>query len=483
MENLHKKNIIIGTLWALFGQFGYMLVGLTANIILARILTPYVFGQIGIVMFFIIIAKVFTESGLSGAIIRKKNATATDYSTVFIFNLIISIILVVTLFFSAEPIAEFYNDIALKNIIRVTSLVLLIYAFQIIHITKLVQQLEFRKKATYEFIAILLSAITAITFAYKGFGVWAIVLMQILTATILSLLLWIFEEWPTTFVFSFKSFKKLYNFGINTTFSLLLNTVFDNVYQLILGKYFAISQTGLYYQAKKIQEVPVNSLGSLAHSVIFSSLAKVQDDKNQFNLLYNKISTTVSAIMGFVTLFVIFYAKNLIIILFGEQWLGSIFFLQILVIAGFFHVHEIFNHVIFKTFDQTQKILYLEIVKKIILTVSIIIGVILLDISILLYGYLFTSILSYFLNSFYSCKVTNESFFADFIRILKTIVSVSLTIGLIQFISHKIFFKDFYSFILLPVMVIMYFVLLRILNAFNIIKDTKSVYQTVFSKK
>ena len=121
MEDLHKKNIIIGTLWALFGQFGYMLVALIANIILARILTPYEFGQVGIVMFFIIISKVFTESGLSGAIIRKKDATPTDYSTVFIFNLILSLVLVVVLFFAAEPIAHFYNDIELKNIIRVSN--------------------------------------------------------------------------------------------------------------------------------------------------------------------------------------------------------------------------------------------------------------------------------------------------------------------------------------------------------------------------
>ena len=230
MKSLHKKNIIIGTLWTLIGQFGYLSVALISNIILARILSPYEFGQIGIVMFFIIISKVFTESGLSGAIIRKKDATATDYSTVFIFNLILSVVLVIILFFAAGPIANFYNDIDLKGIIRVSSIVLIIYALQITHITKLVQQLQFRKKVTYEFIAILVSSITAIIFAYNGFGVWAMVLMQILTAFILSLLLWMFEKRPSLFVFSLSSFKKLYKFGVNTTFSLLINTVFDNIY-------------------------------------------------------------------------------------------------------------------------------------------------------------------------------------------------------------------------------------------------------------
>ena len=256
MESLHKKNIVIGTLWTLIGQFGYLSVALISNIILARILSPYEFGQIGIVMFFIIISKVFTESGLSGAIIRKKDASAVDYSTVFIFNLILSLVLVVVLFFAAGPIANFYNDIELKDIIRVSSVVLLIYAFQIIHITKLVEQLEFKKKATYEFIAILTSSITAILLAYQGFGVWAMVIMQILTALILSLLLWLFEERPTVFMFSLSSFKKLYKFGINTTFSLLLNTFFDNIYQLILAKYFAIIQTGLSTKRKKYKKFP-----------------------------------------------------------------------------------------------------------------------------------------------------------------------------------------------------------------------------------
>ena len=233
----------------------------------------------------------------------------------------------------------------------------------------------------------------------------------------------------------------------------------------------------------KIQEVPISALGNIAHSVIFSSLAKVQDDKKQFNLLFNKISTALSAIMGFLSLFIVFYSKNIITILFGEQWLGSFFFLQILIVVAFFHIHETYNHVIFKTFDQTQKILYLEIVKKIIQSISIIIGIIFLDITILLYGYLFTSIISYSLNLYYARKETNESFSSELFKISKIIFSACITAILLFVISFNLNFEGYFNFALLPFMVITYFMLLKIMNVFNVVEDAKSIYQNVLKKK
>lgn len=481
MDSGHKKNIIIGTIWTLIGQFGYLSVALISNIILARILTPYEFGQIGIVMFFIIMSKVFTESGLSGAIIRKKDADAVDYSTVFIFNLILSVVLVVILFFAAGPIADFYNDIELKDIIRYSSVVLLIYAFQITHITKLVQQLEFRRKATYEFIAILISSITAILLAYKGFGVWAMVTMQILTALILTILLWLFEKRPTVFMFSLSSFRNLYRFGMNTTISSLLNTVFDNIYQLILGKYFAINQTGLFYQAKKIQEIPVQVIGSLAHGVIFSSLAKVQDSKKQFTFLFDRITTSFAALLGLLTLLVVLYAENIIVMLYGQQWLASAFYLQVLIIAAFFYVHEVLNQIIFKTFDQTQKILYLEIVKKIIQSVSITLGIIFLNLEILLYGFLVTNVISYLANAYYSRKELNESIGSEITLTLKIVISCLITAATIFTCISFFDLEGFRTFYLIPFAVLIYFILLKILRAFDVIKDVRIILKNSFS--
>ena len=187
--------------------------------------------------------------------------------------------------------------------------------------------------------------------------------------------------------------------------------------------------------------------------------------------------------MGLLSLFVVFYSKNIITILFGEQWLGSVFFLQILMIAAFFHIHETYNHVIFKTFDQTQKILYLEIVKKVIQSISIIIGIIFLDILILLYGYLLTSIISYSLNLYYARKETNESFSSELIKISKIILSGCLTAIFLLIISFYLNFEGYFSFVLAPFMVMTYFVLLKFMGVFYVIKDAKTIYQNIVKKR
>ncbi len=206
--------------------------------------------------------------------------------------------------------------------------------------------------------------------------------------------------------------------------------LFDNIYQLVLGKYFAISQTGLFYQAKKIQEMPLNLLSTLSNSVIFSVLAKTQDDRAQFNLLFNRISTILSALMGFFCLSVFIYAENIIVLLYGKDWIESVFFLQVLILVAYFHVHETFNGIIFKTFDQTQKILYLGIAKKIIQAVSILVGVILMDIKILIYGFLVTNVASYCINVYYSKKEINESAQKDLMVSLKVILTGVVTAGI-----------------------------------------------------
>jgi teichuronic acid exporter len=335
-----KKGLISGFYWSLIGQVGYMLIALISNVILVRLLSTKEFGQVGIIMFFILLAKVLTESGFSGALVRKKNATHKDFTTVFIFNLIVSLLLFLFFVFISDYVADFYRDPALKNILIVSSFVLIINAFQITHNAKLVKNLEFKKKSIYSFISILIASIVAVILAFNGAGVWSIVAMQLLTAFILTLLLWVYEGSVGKIIFSKTSFKELFKFGIYTTLASVLNTIFENVYQLVLGKYFSINQTGLFYQAKKIQEIPVGIIKSTTLGVVFSSLSKVQEDLNSFNSLYKKIITVFTALVGFICVFVFFYAENIILLLYGEKWIGAIFFIQVLIIASFFYMQE-----------------------------------------------------------------------------------------------------------------------------------------------
>lgn len=475
MDNNFKKSIVSGFIWSFLGQGGYLIIGLVANIILARLLTPFEFGQVGIIMFFIVIAKVLTESGLSGALVRKNDATEEDYSTVFIFNLVISVSLMLLLIVFSGTISRFYDDPQLENILIVSSSVLLISAFQITQNIKLVRELQFKKKAKYEFIAIFLSSIIAVVLALNEAGVWSIVVMQISTVLILTILLWTFEGPLKRFTFNVSSFKKLYKFGINTTLASLLNTAFDNIYQLILGKYFAISQTGLYFQGKKLQQVPVGVIKSTTLGVVFASLSKVQDDSKQFDYLYNKIVAFFTVIVGAICLFVFFYAENIIMLLYGEKWIDAVFYLQILIVSSFFYMQEMFNRIIFKVFDRTEKILYLEIIKKAIQSISIIIGVFLLNIEVLMYGFLLTSIISFFINFYVSRKILGNVKWNEVILVFK-VALISIITVLIGFILNNLFeLRMYQTFYLIPVLILIFILGIKIFKVLNFKNDVSTL--------
>jgi len=479
MSKTFKRDIVTGFFWSFIGQFGYMFVGLVANIILARLLSPYEFGQIGIIMFFIVMAKVLTESGLSGALIRKNDATELDFSTVFVFNLGVSITLMLLLILFSGTIANFYDDTELKYIIIATSSVLLINAFQITQNARLIKDLKFRKKALYEFIAIFTASIIGIALALYNAGVWAMVAMQISTAFILTILLWIFEGDITNFSFSKTSFKGLYRFGVNTTLASLLNTAFDNIYQLILGKYFAISQTGFFYQGKKIQEVPVKIIRSTTLGVVFSSLSKLQDNSKQFEMYYRRIVSLFTIAVGLICLLVYFYAHNIIQLLYGEKWLGAVFYMQVLIIAAYFYMHEMFNRVIFKVFDKTEKILYLEIIKKSIQAVSILIGVLAKSIEILLYGFLATSIISFFINYYESRKVQNNFSWYEIILVVKVAMIAVGTVLIGYLLNKTLYLEKYQSFYLLPLLILIFILSIRVFQVSKLEKDFKSVFKII----
>lgn len=474
-----KKSFITGFIWSFAGKSGYLLVALLTNIILARLLTPYEFGQVGIVMFFIIISKVLTESGLTGALVRKKDATEEDFSTVFIFNLAISVLLFLLLLLFSGVIADFYDNKALQNILIALSFILIINAFQFTQNAKIVRDLKFKKQSLYAMISVIVSSIIGITLALLGYGVWALVIMQICNAFVLTLVYWIFEGPVKSFVFKKESFKSLYKFGVNTTLASLINTVFDNIYNLILGKYFSIQQTGLFYQAKKLQEIPVGVIKSSTLGVVFSTLSKLQDDREEFKKFYDRIVTVFTTLVGLICLLIYFYAEQAILLLYGEQWLGAVFFMQILIIASFFYMQEMLNRVLFKVFDRTDKILYLEIIKKIIQTVTIVVGVVLMDLEILLYGFLLTSVISYFINYYHSRKVYESFSWKEIIMVLKVIAIGGGVVLALFGLNNTLNLKGYELFYLLPVLIGLYFILAKFLGVVNIISETKLIVNQI----
>ncbi|SNS23272.1 Membrane protein involved in the export of O-antigen and teichoic acid [Belliella buryatensis] len=464
-----KNELISGTLWSIGGQLSSLAISLLANIYLARQLSPEEFGQMGIVMFFIVISNVFSEGGLAGAIIRKEKVTKIDYSTVFVFNIFVSFLCFCIIYLISESIGKFYSDPVIKNLLVFASIILIVNAFHITQNASLVRSMRFKQKSLYNFIAVFFSSIVGVILAKTGYGVWSLVTMHVLTSVITTVLLISFEGFLPRLRFSFDSFSSLYSFGVNTTLASLLNTAFDNIYQLILGKYFSILQVGLFFQAKKIQDVPGNIISRVLQSVIFSSMSKLQDDKNKFIKEYKTIMVFFSVILGIITLLFFLYAKNILSLLLGEKWLGATLFLKFLTVASFFYFHEMLNRVIFKVFNKTRKILVLEVVKKIILSLTIVLGIIKTDINVLMLGLVFSNVISYLLNTYQSNKIIGGLFRIELFFIIKIIFVISFIISLCEIIFNFNKIEGLEAFYFLPLIFILYFFSLKVFNVFDII--------------
>ena len=467
MSASHKKQLISGIFWLITGQIGYLGIALVANIILARLLSVYEFGQMGIVLFFIIVARVLTDSGLGGALVRNNEVMKKDYSTIFLFNLLISLVLMLIIIISAGRIAIFYDDLELKNILIASSLVILLNAFQLVQSARLIKKMQFRRKALYDFIAIIIASTVAILLATKGFGVWAIVIMQLLISGLKSAIYWIFEGGIGPWVVSKNSFRAHYKFGVNTTLASILDTVFDNIYQLILGRYFTINQTGLFYQAKKLQAVPIGLIEKVIQSVVFSSLSKIQDNEAQFKKYYEKIVSIFTISSGLICLLIFLYAENLITLLYGEKWISATFFMKILILSSFFYLQENFNRVIFKVYDRTEVILKLEFVKKGIQILSILVGLWYLSLEILIYGFLVTSIFSYYINFAKSRSVFKLLGWHE-LKVLCFVIAISMVLAISTYFINFIFGTTkvlplMYS----PLICILYIIGLKAANIFD----------------
>lgn len=468
MENSIKKRIVSGAIWTISGQIGYYGVSIIANIVLARILSPSEFGKIGIALFFISIARVIAESGFGAALIRNKQANDLDFSTIFIFNFFISLSLVSLLVFSSGYIATFYNDSELRDILAFSSFALIINAFQFVQTTKLIREMKFKAKAIYDFIAIVISSTVAILLAMNDYGVWSLVIMQMLTTSINAILLWTFEDRIMSLKFSRKSFLFHYKFGVNTTFASILNSIFSNINQVIIGKYFTIAQTGLYYQANRLQDAPLGVINNINQSVIYAGLSKIQDDKLRFTKAYLNIVRVLTVFTGFVSMVFFVFATEIVVILYGEKWIDSSFFLKILSLAGFFYMQEMFVRNLFKIFNQTAYIIKLEIVKKIVHLICVTIGVLLLRMDVLMYGFLFNCIFAAIINYHISRKIYSFLGYSDLIVLTKLIIIISGIYLIIQLINCNNNFQIEF-FLQIAIAILLYFIGLFIFRV--LIKD------------
>lgn len=239
-----------GMIWTFLQQFSVQLINFIVQIAMARILLPSDYGLIAMLTIFISIAQTLVDSGMTTSLIRTKNIDQSDYNTVFVTNLIISISAYIILFFISPFVGDFYNQPILSNILKVYALSFVINAFVAIHLAKFTKELNFKKQFTFQIPSNIISALAGFTFAYNGFGVWSLVYMNIIQPLVYAIILWSFSNWRPSFKLNKDKFKYHFSFGYKLTISGILNTVYVNLYRIIIGKFYSPTQVGFFYSSR-----------------------------------------------------------------------------------------------------------------------------------------------------------------------------------------------------------------------------------------
>ena len=407
MPNIKQKTISSLT-WSFIDNFLQMGLTFVIGIILARLLTPSEFGLIGMITIFIAVSVSFINSGFAAALIRKQNCTDVDFSTVFYFNLAVSVLIYWILFFSAPTISRFFNEPQLTNLVKVLAIVLIIESLTIIQRTILTKRIDFKLQTKISIAASTVSGVVGIALAFNGFGVWSLVFLQITQRAVNSVLLWLWNRWRPLLIFSRTSFNELFSFGYKLLISGLIDTLYRNIYLLIIGKYFSAQELGYYTRAYQFQALPSQNINSVIARVIYPVLAQMQDDKKALKRNYQKLIKSVMFITFVLMMGMAAVAEPMVITLIGEPWRPCVIYLQLLCFVGMMYPLHALNLSMLTVQGRSDLFLKLEIIKKILAVPVIVIGV-MFGIKAMIVGMMVNTQVSYFLNSYWSGRFIEYS--------------------------------------------------------------------------
>ncbi len=422
-----KKQALHGAFWSFAERFGQQGIQFVITIILARLLEPKDFGVLGMIMIFSALAQSVIDSGFGIALIQKQDADHTDESTVFWFNLASGFVMAGVLFSAAPLIAGFYDVPLLKPITRVISINLIINSFGLVQNALLVKELGFKLRMKAVLVSVVVSGLVGIFMAFRGFGVWALVIQGIVMGGVRTVGLWVVHPWRPAFIFSGESFRTLWKFGSNLLFTGLLNTFFDNIYLVIIGKGYSAAALGFYQRGKRLIVLTSKSLSQVVSQVNFPLLSKMQDDPDRMRRAFRKVLQTSMLINLSMMAGLAAVAPNFIMVLLGEKWMPCVPYLQILCIIGSFYPIHVSNVNVIMAMGHSNIIFRLEIIKKIIITLNIMInwqnGVM-----ALLWGQVVCSAIALVVNTFYVHRFIGCGLLAQ-LNGMKRILVSSLLMG------------------------------------------------------
>lgn len=420
MENT-KQKVMSNLIWRFAERSGAQLVGFIVSVVLARILDPESYGTIALVTVFITIFQVFVDSGLGNALIQKKDADDIDFSTVFYANIAFCIVLYLIIFFASPAIANFYNNQELVALTRVLGITILISGVKNVQQAYVSKHLIFKKFFWATLVGTITAAVIGIIMAVKGCGVWALVAQQLINLTIDTIMLWITVKWRPIKAFSFERLKGLFSYGWKLLASSVIDTVYNDIRQLVIGKFYTSSDLAFYNKGKQFPQLIVSNINTSIDSVLLPTMSKAQDSKEQVKAMTRKSIKTSVYIMTPLMMGLAFCSNNVVSILLTDKWLSCVPFLIVFCITYMFYPIHTANLNAIKAMGRSDLFLRLEIIKKI---VGIILLLITMRISVLAMAYsaIVTSILSQIINSWPNKKLLNYSYIQQLKDILPSII-------------------------------------------------------------
>jgi len=443
--------------WDFLGKVGLHGVSLIITIILARLLEPSDFGLIAMIMVIVVIASIFSDIGLGGALIQRRRVLPIHYSSVFFFNITVGLLLTLLSFFSAPWIAEFYGQEALLPLIEVVSILFFITSLSA------VQNVILRKTLNYQLItkinvwASLYSGIIGIVLAYLGAGVWSLVAQIMLREVIINIIIWKKTSWLPTFSFSFKALRQLWKYGFNMFLAGMIDTIYEKIDYMIIGKLFAPAVLGFFHQAKQLNMFVVSySSGSLM-SVLFPVLSKIQKDTDYFQKVFIK----TLGIICFVTFLLLgelyLISEELIVGLFGEKWEESVIYFKILALSGFAYPISALMVNVISSRGKSGKFLKLEIYKKVIQSANLYL-LFIYGVEAFLYGLIVVSVLGTLLNIKFAVDEIGLKFWRVVQPIIIQTVITTLLVVFIMFIMQDVNLHHFFSFLVKSLLFVSFYV-------------------------
>lgn len=420
-----KRQAFNSVIWKIFETGGTQFIQFVISVVLARLVMPEQFSAIAMLTIFIAVAGVFINSGFSSALIRKTDRTQADCCTVFYFNIVVAVISYIVLFAIAPLVADFYDLPELTILLRIMSISIVIGSFSGIHRTLFTADMNFKALAVYNMAALVISGAVGIYFAYKGFQVWALVIQSLVGTTLGTIFVWYKSPWRPSWMFSKQSLKEFFGFGSKLLASGLLDTVYSNIYGVVIGKAFARADLAFYNRAQGLSSMTSATPTSVLQSVTYPALCKIQGDDDRLREGYRN-TIKVSAFVIFpLCLGVGAISFPLINVLYTDVWIYAAVLLQIIVFAGMWYpIHAInLNLLIVK--GRSDLFFRLEVIKKIV-GVTVLVITLPIGLEAMCYGGIASSLIALIINTYYTNKLIDLSIVRQFKDICPSLI-LSLT--------------------------------------------------------